>query len=961
MARVEPRVDDDRASLADAAASRCRARADVVRDALASAHREFTARGTLDEPLVSAALDAFDGRIARAVAHDAPALGGFVDATEAQLLKRDHGAALSNLLAFARATAVARSRLAVDVASSSPHERARLHETTGEGGLEGGPGAALELMLLFPRAENARAALLAHYSDELTRCLDGIDGASRAGDDAKTAVAVGAVFWLARRLDVRGTDAKPHAPSFDEIERVLTPMVRARAATEAAAAFSPTAGGGGASSSSGIAELAAKLAAVAAAARAQLSCLSSLPERPGGEFIARVYGAPAAAVVGEALDDVLDAMTRHPTGDDADGGGGGATGSVKNSLKTEEEDDEDGKAAHRACVAGVRAWATVRAVADGFALVTLPAAVNDSLDANAWRPTLDIIRDSLTARVAFVLEAAFASRRETYECTLRRFAFPSAATLLKPLRRFDFPHGVRTPATTPAMKASEVWNACAGALREAAAVVSAIVASPPRDEGVVDVVRNGRNGRAGDRAAGVVATCVACLERVALVAEYALRGDLNVTDDVTAQSFQMGFDDAWTVMSAASRARRLARGCEAAVLEGSPVGWSHGGSDTGSDTGSAFSGSESRVVAAAKTAVALATKLDRVAGAAEARAIRALLRPATMTLEGAASQPWRWHRKPECMPNEPPWSPHVDAWATSVDAAAARLARVKSRDVSGARMIAALATLAAAEAAGVYLRTTPSRAWRDRFAWDCRRVATAIRDVDVYVYDASSVDAQGRYPVGESDSLGRSRRVAIAKALVTRAALLRADVHEVIELLPELAAHVGLGMAKVATGHGADDVASIARGHPWGPGPSPEELWDEEELWDQEVDGGDGGDGDGDGDGDEKSAPGDPWRWLLRDAATRPRPTTSAEVLELDASWRAAEDALARTAPIASVHAALWRRSELADDDQTPLDEAEAAGKEAVRAEIERRGGGVAAAGADDGGFGGWGDGVEFY
>ena len=243
MARVEPRVDDDRASLADAAASRCRARADVVRDALASAHREFTARGTLDEPLVSAALDAFDGRIARAVAHDAPALGGFVDATEAQLLKRNHGAALSNLLAFARATAVARSRLAVDVASS-PHG-ARVHETTGEGG-EGGPGAALELMLLFPRAERTRAALLAHYSDELTRCLDGIDGASRegtrlAGVDPRTAVAVGAVFWLSRRLDVRGTDAKPHAPSFDEIERVLTPMVRARAAT-ATAAFSPTRG-----------------------------------------------------------------------------------------------------------------------------------------------------------------------------------------------------------------------------------------------------------------------------------------------------------------------------------------------------------------------------------------------------------------------------------------------------------------------------------------------------------------------------------------------------------------------------------------------------------------------------------------------------------------------------------------------------------------------------------------------
>ena len=86
-------------------------------------------------------------------------------------------------------------------------------------------------------------------------------------------------------------------------------------------------------------------------------------------------------------------------------------------------------------------------------------------------------------------------------------------------------------------------------------------------------------------------------------------------------------------------------------------------------------------------------------------------------------------------------------------------------------MIAALATLAAAEAAGVYLRTTPSRAWRDRFAWDCRRVATAIRDVDVYVVDASS-GCPGSRPLNP-DSLGRSRRVAIAKALVTRAALLR--------------------------------------------------------------------------------------------------------------------------------------------------------------------------------------------
>ena len=382
-------------------------------------------------------------------------------------------------------------------------------------------------MLLFPRAERTRAALLAHYSDELTRCLDGIDGASRAdrlaGDDPRTAVAVGAVFWLARRLDVRGTDAKPHAPSFDEIERVLTPMVRARGDGDCCGVLTD-----GRRRHAFIEwtnpapSYAAKLAAVAAAARAQLSCLSSLPERPGGEFIARVYGAPAAAVVGEALDDVLDAMTRHPRGDDADGGGG-ATGSVKNSLKTEEEDDEDGKAAHRACVAGVRAWATVRAVADGFALVTLPAAVNDSLDANAWRPTLAIRVLNRPRRA----RARSRVRVETGDVRVARYDGSRSRPRRRSSNRCDGSTSRtvrRTPATTPAMKASEVWNACAGALREAAAVVSAIVASPPRDEGVVDVVRNGRNGRAGDRAAGVVATCVACLERVALRAEYALRG-----------------------------------------------------------------------------------------------------------------------------------------------------------------------------------------------------------------------------------------------------------------------------------------------------------------------------------------------------------------------------------------------------------------------------------------------------
>ena len=180
------------------------------------------------------------------------------------------------------------------------------------------------------------------------------------------------------------------------------------------------------------------------------------------------------------------------------------------------------------------------------------------------------------------------------------------------------------------------------------------------------------------------------------------------------------------------------------------------GSDPRSSTGEGGYGEESRIVAAAKTAAALATRLDRVAGAAEARAIRALLRPATMTLEGAAAQPWRWHRKPERMPNEPPWSPHVDAWARSVDAAAARLAGAKSRDASGARMIAALATLAAAEAAGVYLRTTPSRAWRERFAWDCRRIATAVRDAR-FIHRRCLLGVPGSIPRGIGFNLSADR------------------------------------------------------------------------------------------------------------------------------------------------------------------------------------------------------------
>ena len=355
MARVEPRVDDDRASLADAAASRCRARADVVRDALASAHREFTARGTLDEPLVSAALDAFDGRIARAVAHDAPALGGFVDATEAQLLKRDHGAALSNLLAFARATAVARSRLAVDVASS-PHG-ARVHETTGEGG-EGGPGAALELMLLFPRAENARAALLAHYSDQLTRCLDGIEG-RRAG--------MAPVCRRRRRRGLLALETSRRSRNRRQAPRAVVRRDRARADPDGARE-----GGDG------------DRGVLADARRhARGTNLRPISRQTSRNRRRRARAALVPLVAARAPGGRVHRAGLRRTGRVPRGRGArrragrhdarrGRRRRRRRRLGTGrgtagKEDDEDGEAARRACVAGARARATVRAVADGFA------------------------------------------------------------------------------------------------------------------------------------------------------------------------------------------------------------------------------------------------------------------------------------------------------------------------------------------------------------------------------------------------------------------------------------------------------------------------------------------------------------------------------------------------------------------------------------------------------------------
>ena len=464
MARVEA-GRDDRASLADAAASKCRAAADAVRDTLANAHREFTTRATLDEQLVSAATDAFDGRMARLTHSCVGTLGTLMDATEAQLLKRNHGKSLSNLLAFLHATAVARSRLARDAG----------HGTFGMSGVDGDgdPEAALALMLLLPRAENARVALVNHYRDDLTRCIE----TPGTGQDPRTALATGALYWLGRPISSNGAQsAAPHAPSFDELERILAPHVT-RAVTRASRDASTSQGATHTDTTR------AALDAIVDAANSQLPRLASLPTHLTGEVIARLYARPAAKCVGDVLDGILDTMAHHPRNTDTNG-------------------------YWEACVYGVVEWGETRALVDEFVETLLPKAVNAAALANTWSPTL-ALRDAPSGHARLALNAVFNKRREAYELTLRRVAFPSAAAIKSSDTKLKAAAAELRGGTSIGSD-----SVCVAALREASGVVTAIGRCPVKAVG---------GGAVLERAAGVTATCVGCLATVARVIESALK------------------------------------------------------------------------------------------------------------------------------------------------------------------------------------------------------------------------------------------------------------------------------------------------------------------------------------------------------------------------------------------------------------------------------------------------------
>ena len=295
-----------------------------------------------------------------------------------------------------------------------------------------------------------------------------------------------------------------------------------------------------------------------------------------------------------------------------------------------------------------------------------------------------------------------------------------------------------------------------------------------------------------------------------------------------------------------------------------------------------------------------------------------------------------------------------------------------------ARLLDAFASTAAAEAAATTLRIAPSRARRDAFAWDCRAIASTLAALDRVVRDAVLRDededederGEGEDERGEDEdergeartrsdearrTVGSSRVLAAtSRALVRRAALLLAPADDVRAALPEIAR---LAVSGRPSRRPATTTASVPSGsfdeeraaHPstlaesaFGRAPSPESLWDPRPGVDR--------------------PPSDEWAWIPRDDPARtaaslldgdrvitgdgderlskttahsapwPCPREAREAHEaLERSWREAEAAEAARASAEERWAALAARSELADDDQTPLDEEEEAERKAMR------------------------------
>ena len=355
------------------------------------------------------------------------------------------------------------------------------------------------------------------------------------------------------------------------------------------------------------------------------------------------------------------------------------------------------------------------------------------------------------------LEAAFASRRERLERELIRRALPASA------RAGDHvPPGTRPPPHIDSQHhISKYERACAEVIAEVIDVASSVERRLP-----AGAPERAAASRAMNAACRVVAggSARARGERTQSTEEFA-EAPRGVSGGAFASAFAFASPSAPAMsQEAAFTARDIAA---AAARARASIG---GGGAGCARTVSSNAVSSSAVAAAAEDARAAAESLESLAAAAESRAVDASLRTPRTALEGAAAQTWTHHRssgedkaRHRCVRRTSGrGAPTLRRASNALESNGTSTSCKRGTRPTAAR---ALADRAAAEAWGVYSRLAPSRAWRDRFVWDCRTVARTLRALDARarmteesIEDAETETSKRRETGGERDARERRPR-----------------------------------------------------------------------------------------------------------------------------------------------------------------------------------------------------------
>ena len=819
------------------------------------------------------------------------------------------------------------------------------------------------------RVERNRAALLRAWRGALAETLRASDASRRRraeargfgetlGDsddenvnenenaaDAAAALAAGACLWLEARVerssappgasdatnprDVRGTFAE-HCARALEVTDGGAGRTRGRTSTRTVdAAVDDTVDAS--------ALLARRLANAAAAAEVHARVAASLPlcDRTltthtvsSEPHLPSVFAAAAARAVGRALDEALDRRLATQTASDADVAPSEQGVFFETVAKEVDSLLAAFGGARVACVAYSKR--ARERLADG---------------------------DAQHASTSRAFEAAFAARRERLETTLTGAARAFAASS----RRFE---RVTNDASFE--------SACAPALRalKAFARVLEDPARMPRDACAPERACAARALAAAGE--GLAARAAALLAAEPLAGGFGAEPETPKPEPETAALRRACA--ASRVAAAAARAMRRLEAVEeeAQMLIPNP--------DDGLAERAERLSKKKRSRASARVARAARAFAARVAAASASSAL----------LEGAAAQTWGYHRKPEAMSGAQPCSPHVVVWRAQAlrgldrleaacfpclsvsndpeeEAEPAEPAEPKAfsrfREDVFARdgenvfetrsILAAYVEWVAAESVGAYARVVPSRAWRDRYVWDARTIAATVQVLDarLFRYERTSRGVADLEDENFFQKFSAKRRVAesAARALVERAALLRCPASETLASLPEASFSEALIDERSTRARDTDRF---------------ERLWfvPDDELAEEGAE-----EGARLGTGDARLA----WRWTpsrrvaeetdrtefgddpfsvpAELVGAEPKPendpwpcakTGRASLARIDDAWAAAEARLAAEANDDARLAALWHRSELSTSDITPLDPEEAAMKQALVAEVQRRRGG---------------------